>query len=357
MAYKFKYVLFLALLIPYFSYANQAEPLPTVHIIATGGTIAGASDTEDTTAGTYTAGQVGIEDLISALPGIQTVANVEGEQLFNIDSNQMTAERWLKLAERINQLLASDEVNGIVLTHGTDTMEETAYFLNLTVHSDKPVVLVGSMRPADSLSADGPLNLYNAIEIAASEQAKGKGVLVTLSGEIHSAREVAKTNTSEVSTFKSPNSGKLGEIIYGHPYFYLNPIRKHTSTSEFNVNTDTTLPRVDIIYAYAGIDRTQIDMLVDAGSQGIVIAGTGNGSIPPKLLAGAQDAIKQGVIVVRSSRVGSGIVGVNPAYEQEGKYIFVNADDLNPQKARVLLTLALLHTQDPTEVQAIFDTY
>ena len=218
---------------------------PNVVILATGGTIAGSAS--GATNAQYDAAQLGVDILIKAVPEIANLANVKGEQVANISSNNMTDEIWLKLAKRVNELLASKDVDGIVITHGTDTLEETAYFLNLVVKSDKPVVLVGAMRSATSMSADGPLNLYNAVSVAASKESIGNGVLVVLNDEINAAREVTKTNTSSVDTFKSRNTGAIGRVYYGKVVYSTKSLKKHTANSVFDVSKLETLPRVDII--------------------------------------------------------------------------------------------------------------
>lgn len=332
----------------------SAADLPEVKILATGGTIAGSAPSNTQMTG-YKAGALGVETLINAVPELKNIAVVSGEQISNIGSQDMTDDVWLKLAKRCNELLSDPDVKGIVITHGTDTLEETAYFLNLTVKSDKPVVLVGAMRPATAINADGPVNLLNAVKLAASPKAVGKGVLVALNDEINGARDVTKTNTSNVSTFKSPELGFLGYITDGEPYFYRETTRKHTKESEFDVDNLAKLPRVDIIYTHENDDRVLIDASVNAGAKGIIYAGSGMGSIHKDAEPGLVDAQKKGVVVVRSSRVGNGMVVANS--EQYTKEHFLNGDTLNPQKARILLQLALTKTNDLNEIQRMFDEY
>jgi L-asparaginase type II len=225
----------------------QAQTRPNVMILATGGTIAGSGATSTTTVG-YTAATVGVQQLIAAVPELAKIANVKGEQVFQIASESMTNAHWLMLGKRVNALLAQPDVDGIVITHGTDTLEETAYFLDLVVKSRKPVVLVGAMRPSTALSADGPLNLYNAAIVAGSRDAVGKGVLVALNDQIHSARDVTKTNTSTPDSFKTPELGLLGYIQGGKAFFYRTSTRKHTSDTEFDISNIAALPQVDIVY-------------------------------------------------------------------------------------------------------------
>jgi len=335
--------------------AAEAPTKPNVVILATGGTIAGAGVTTTTTVG-YTAAVTPVEKLISNVPELEKVANVSGEQISQIASESMTMEIWLKLAKRVNELLAQDNVNGIVITHGTDTLEETAYFLDLVVKSKKPVVLVGAMRPGTAMSADGPLNLYRSVILAGSKDAIGKGVMVMMNDTIHSGRDVTKTITDRVDTFRSNEMGVLGVFTGDQPVFYRQTLRKHTVATEFNVTNLTSLPRVDIIYHYAGNAGTMIDAAVNAGAKGIVHAGTGNGSIAKAEYPAMENALKQGVVVVRSSRVGSGIIARNGEADDD-KYGFVASDTLNPQKARILLMLALTKTTDVKEIQRMFWTY
>src|SRR3954453_22288660 len=216
--------------------ANARGPgLPNVMVLATGGTIAGSGASSTTVVG-YTAATVGIETLLNAVPELKTVANVKGEQVFQIASENMNNDYWLKLAKRVNTLLAQDDVDGIVITHGTDTIEETSYFLDLVVKSRKPDVVIGAMRPSTGISADGPINLFNATLVAGSDEAVGKGVLVVLNDQINGARDVTKSNTSTADTFRSPDLGMLGYMQDNKPYFYHVLARKHTADNEFNVD-------------------------------------------------------------------------------------------------------------------------
>ena len=337
-----------------FSMASAAQALPNVKILATGGTIAGTAASATQMTG-YKAGDLGIQVLINAVPQMKDFADVSGEQVVKISSNNMTDKVLLQLAKRCNELLADPNVNGIVITHGTDTLEETAFFLNLTVQSKKPVVLVGAMRPATAISADGPLNLLNAVKLAADPQAVGKGVMIAMNDTINGARDATKTNTTNVGTFRSPDAGPLGVISAGKNIFLHQPARRHTFNSQFDVSKLSELPRVDIGYSHANGDRVAIDAFVKAGAKGIVWAGTGNGSIHENEEAGAVDAIKKGVVFMRSARVGSGSTTVSlQRWVDEG---MLQSGPLNPQKARILLQLALTQTQDPAEIQKIFEEY
>jgi L-asparaginase len=329
--------------------------LPNVRILATGGTIAGTGTTSTTTVG-YTAATVGVEQLIQAVPEMQSVANISGEQFVQIASENMTNDIWLRLGKRVNELLASNDVDGIVITHGTDTLEETGYFLSLVVKSEKPVVLVGSMRPSTAISADGPINIYNAVVLAGSKDAWGKGVLVALNDTIHSAREVTKSSTFLADTFRAPELGALGYIQSKKAIFYREPVRRHTTNSQFDISNLNTLPRVDIVYGYANNTRVAIDAFVRNGAVGIISAGTGNGSLNVEIRKGLADARKNGVIVVRSSRVGNGMIARN-GEANDDELDYVASDTLNPQKARVLLMLALTQTKDTKAIQQMFWEY
>ena len=334
--------------------ATLAFAKPTIYILATGGTIAGSgSGALDTS---YTSGTVTVDKLITAVPDINKIATIKGEQISNIGSQEMNNEVWFKLANRVNELLTSGKADGVVITHGTDTMEETAYFLNLVVKSDKPIVMVGAMRNSGSLSADGPLNIFNAVNVAMSKEAAGKGVMVVMNDEIHAAREVTKTNTTAVDTFKSPNSGKIGTVFYGNVKFYMNPVRKHTVNSAFDITKIKELPRVDIIYSHSNDNPDFVNVAVKNGAKGIINAGMGNGNPFPSALEALGEAVKAGIVVVRDSRVGSGETTLNGEVD-DGKYGFLASDNLNAQKARVLLMLALTQTTDKAKIQELFLTH
>jgi len=323
-------------------------------ILATGGTIAGAAATGTQSA--YTSGAVTIDAMIAAVPGINDLATLKGEQISNVGSQDMSFAIMLTVAKRCNALLAQNDVDGIVVTHGTDTMEETAYFLNLTVKSDKPVVLVGSMRPSTAVSADGPLNLYNAVAIAADPNAKGRGVLVLMNDWIHAAHSLTKTSTTDVQTFQSPLRGLAGVASYGKNDWYNNPTWKHTNQTEFDISKVDKLPRVDIIYACADMSPDLIESAASKGAKGIVIAGVGNGNMTKAAVETAAKVAKKGVVVVRSSRVPTGLVGRNVEINDDENN-FVASDELNPQKARILLMLALLKKPTNAELQKMFQTY
>ena len=324
-----------------------AQQKPNVYILATGGTIAGTG--KSATASGYTAGQVAIQSLID-------VANVTGEQVVNIGSQDMNDQVWLTLAKRINELLAQSNVDGIVITHGTDTMEETAYFLNLTVKSDKPVVLTGAMRPSTAMSADGPLNLYNSVVTAADPSSKGRGVMIVMNGLILGAHSTQKMNTTDVQTFQAPDAGPLGYVYNSKPYYNMQTLKKHTTESVFDVTNLTSLPKVGIVYAYSNVEADVMNPFLTNGYQGVIHAGLGNGNYHKNIFPKLLEARKLGIIVVRSSRVPTGPTTLYDEVD-DAKYQFVASWELNPQKARVLLMLALTRTKDWQQIQKYFEEY
>lgn len=330
-----------------------AQELPKVYILATGGTIAGSGSSA--TKSNYSAGQVAIGTLLDAVPAINDVAYVEGEQVVNIGSQDMSNDVWLVLAKRVNELLAQTDVNGIVITHGTDTMEETAFFLSLVTNSNKPVVLVGAMRPSTAISADGPVNLYNAVVTAASPASMGRGVLVCMNGKIYGAADVTKTNTTSVETFQSPNSGPLGYIHNGEVRFF-RPAAKLADAPYFNIAGLKALPKVGIAYGYSSVEGDVVKMMIKKDYKGIVYAGVGNGNIHKNVFPELEKARKDGIIVVRSSRVPTGATTLD-AEVDDNKYEFVASWGLNPQKARILLMLALTKTDDWKAIQKYFNNY
>ena len=327
---------------------------PNIVILATGGTIAGAA-ASGTQAG-YTSGAVTIDAMLAAVPGIKDLATVKGEQISNVGSQDMSFDIMLAVAKRINELAAKPDVDGIVITHGTDTMEESAFFLNLVVKTEKPVVMVGSMRPSTAVSADGPLNLYNGVGVAIDPEARGRGVLVVMNDWIHAAHSLTKTSTTAIQTFMSPLRGVVGVANYGKNDFYNTPQWRHTTASEFDVANVTKLPRVDIVFACADMPADLIDASANNGAKGIVIAGVGNGNMNKASLEAAAKVAKKGVVVVRSSRVATGSVGRNVEVNDD-ELGFIASDELNPQKARILLSLALLKQRTPQEIQKLFYNY
>ncbi|WP_187922250.1 type II asparaginase [Helicobacter pylori] len=330
----------------------MAQNLPTIALLATGGTIAGSG--VDASLGSYKSGELGVKELLKAIPSLNKIARIQGEQVSNIGSQDMNEEIWFKLAQRAQELLDDSRIQGVVITHGTDTLEESAYFLNLVLRSTKPVVLVGAMRNASSLSADGALNLYNALSVAVNEKSANKGVLVVMDDTIFSAREVVKTHTTHTSTFKALNSGTIGSVYYGKVRYYMQPLRKHTTESEFSIlELKTPLPKVDIIYTHAGMTPDLFQASLKSHAKGVVIAGVGNGNVSAGFLKAMQEASQMGVVIVRSSRVGSGEVTSGEIDDKA----FITSDNLNPQKARVLLQLALTKTNNKEKIQEMFEEY
>lgn len=268
----------------------------------------------------------------------------------------MTNDILLKLGKRVNEILRQDDVDGIVITHGTNTLEETAYFLNLVVKSSKPVVLVGAMRPGTSMSADGPMNLFRAVVTAGSAESKGRGVMVVMNDQIIGARDLVKTDTMTVDTFKAPVFGYLGYVVDNKVRFYKTAARKHTEQSEFDISNVKVLPRVDIVYGYENDSRVALDAFVKNGAKGIVTAGSGTAAVSKAMEPGVVDAVKADVAVVRSPRTSLGIIAHNMEFDDE-KFGTVAGDTLNPPKARILLMLALTKTNNAKEIRRIFDTY
>ena len=331
---------------------------PVVYVIGTGGTIAGqGSHRLDFTEYGYTGGPLlTIQVMLERIPETEKIARVKAEQFINVGSNRMELQHWLDLAGRINRVFQEEPaVAGAVVTHGTATIEETAYFLNLTVKSRKPVVVTGSMRPTTAIGTDAQLNLLDAIRVAACPEAAGKGVLTVLNNEIQAARHVTKSNTYRLETFRS---GELGFLGYADSdqrvVFYQTPTRRHTHESEFDLEGLATLPRVDIVYSYAWGDGLLVRALVEAGVAGIVAAGYGSGSGHPDFQDALGEAREKGIAVVMSSHVGNGRVIPTSNTDKRG---IVAGDDLSPKKARILLMLALASTKDTNEIQRMFYEY
>jgi L-asparaginase len=329
-----------------------AQELPKVAVLSTGGTIASK---QDPVKGGYVPALSG-EDLVAAVPAIKKIAQIQAEQISNIPSPDMTPEIWLRLAGRINELLARPEITGIVVTHGTDTLEETAYFLDLTTAGVKPVILVGAQRPASDPDSDGPRNLLDAVRVAIAPEAASKGVLVVMNGQINAARDVTKTNTNRVETFRGLEFGQLGVADTESVRFYRAPLRRQT----FAVDSKTQLGRVDIVMSYAGADGLVIrSLLRNDAVRGLVIAGLGLGDAPSLMFDAIQDAREHGIPVVISTRVPTG--RIFPLGASKGSALTLKrigcilADDLSPQKARILLMLALTKTRDSEALQKYFD--
>lgn len=324
---------------------------PDIHILATGGTIAGTGAASNETR--YTAGQVAIGQLIDAVPQLKDIADVTDEQVVNIGSQDMSDEVWLILAERVNELLVDPDIDGIVITHGTDTMEETAYFLSLTTAGTKPVVLTGAMRASTAISADGPANIYNAVVTAADPGSAGMGVMVVMNGLIYGAEDVTKTNTLNVQAFQSPETGALGHIYNNEAVYYRTPAGKGIT---FDIKGMEKLPKVGIVYGHSGISSDMVEPMLRNGYDGIIYAGVGNGNIHKDIFPTLEKARRKGIQVVRSSRVPTGPVTLYNEVDDEACQ-FIAAQQHNPQKARILLMLALTKTDDWKEIQTYFNNF
>jgi L-asparaginase len=330
---------------------------PRVYVIGTGGSISFVGDYRtDYINYSYSNKHLTIQEMLERVPEVQQFAEVIAEQLLNVGSTDVHPAHWLELAKRINQIFQEDpDAAGVAVAHGTATLEETAYFLNLTVKSHKPVVVTGAMRPPTGLGTDADVNLMDCVRVAAAPQSKGRGVLTILNNEIQAARDVTKTNSYRLETFHSNELGLLGyadsdeEVV-----FYRNPTKTHTLDTEFDVAGAAELPRVDIAYAYAGADDLVIKALAGAGVSGIVAAGLGSGGSPPKFMAGLHSAQRQGVPVVIATQTGNGRVVRTRRFTEDG---YIAADNLSPKKARILLMLALTATDDPAEIQRMMLTY
>ena len=326
-----------------------AAPLPRVRLVATGGTISNRSG-----------GRLTAEELVESMPGLDRYVRPEFEQFANVASGSLTLQNWLELARRINTLFAQDtDLAGVVVTSGTDTLEETAYFLDLTVHSDKPVVVVGSMRNPSTLGYEGAANLLEGFRVAAEPASRGKGALVVLNDEINSAREVTKTDALRLNTFQSRGYGILGVVDADRVVYYRDVVKRHTKDSEFDVSQVEALPRVDIVMVYQGASGDVIKAMVDLGAKGIVIASAGAGATSGTQGEGIQYATGKGVFVVTSTRTGSGRIAARrrPGATAAQNVYQIAAEDLTPVKARILLMLALTKTQSGADIQRMFTEY
>jgi len=338
-----------------FAMAAGTGAKPTIEILATGGTIAGVAASQTST--TYQAGSLSAKQLIDSVSGLGNLADIRYEQVYNKDSGDITVQDWLKLSAAVKKAAADPAISAIVITHGTDTLEETAYFLNLVAKTTKPIVLVGSMRPATSMSADGPMNLYNAVAVAANKNSANRGVLVAMNDEVFAAREVQKTNTTSVQTFQSPNSGPLGHVSMGDVVYQTIGTRPNTTQTPFSVDGVNKLPEVAVVYEHVGVNTEMLHHLLETKDlKGIVIAGVGDGNIPSYEKEFLQAARKKGIVVVRSSRTGSGKVSYD--YNNlDTTYGLIAGDNLPPAKARVLLMLSLMKTSDIKQIQDNFNRY
>jgi L-asparaginase len=330
---------------------------PKIAVIGAGGTISTRSNRGALDVVNYMADgtTMHVEELLSAIPEVHEVAEVVPVRFRAVSSTSMAFEDWRDLALAVHQALAAQpDLAGVVILHGTATLEETAYMLHLTVKVRVPVVLVGAQRPMTALSSDGPMNLVNALRVAGDRQARDMGVLVCLNDEVHAAREVTKSSTSRLHAFRSPDSGALGQIDGGAVHFYRRPLRRGAMDSEFDIRELDRVPRVDIAYAYAGDDGAVIRALTSVGAKGIVVAAFPGGRLSAAQAQACMEARRQGVAVALSTRAGSGMAMLDSKLQAMG---LVAADNLNPQKARVLLSLALTRTSDTAELERMFATY
>ena len=340
--------------------ANAQAPLPRVHMVATGGTISNRDG-----------GRLTAEDLAKSMPGLERAAALTYEQFANVSSSQLSLEQWVQLAQRVNQLLTGDPgLAGVVVTSGTDTLEETAFFLHLTVRDPRPVVVVGSMRNPSTLGYEGAANLLQGVRVAAEPSARGKGVLVVLNDEINSARDVTKTDALRLQTFRSPTHGVLGIVDRDRVVLFRDILQRHTAKSEFDVTRITALPRVDVVMVYQGATADVIKAIVDLGANGIVMAGAGAGATSGDQNTGLDYAAEKGVFVVTATRTGAGRIAPNrggqggpndparltPA-QQRRREFSLSSEDHIPVKARILLMLALATTSSRDEIQRIFSEY
>lgn len=326
--------------------------MKNIMIVATGGTIAGVGDIGKSAS--YRAGEINIDEIIQSIPALENIAHLSAVQFFNIDSNEMNSERLVSLANYLNNLALQEDIDGIVVTHGTDTLDETVYFLNLTLRTYKPVILTGAMRPATATSADGPMNLYQAVSLACHEQALGHGVMAVFSDTIYSGRDIQKLNNFKTDAFDQKDFGCLGYMRDNQAYFFSRTFKKHTLQSEFSLTDLSLLPKVGIAYYYGGAGTVVLDALAKE-CEGIVIAGSGSGNYSKEWIEKVETLVNQGIVVVRSSRVGHGIVFDSPVFDP--KELTIPSNTLSPQKARILLMLALSKTKDVKKIKKMFNEY
>ena len=330
---------------------------PTVRVIGTGGSIAGVGpDRMDYTVYPELDQHLTIQQSLDRVPEINDIATVRSENLVSVGSTAIGPAEWFQLTRRINQVLTEEtDVHGVAVTHGTATLEETAYFLHLTVKSNKPVVVTGAMRPPTALGTDADLNLLDSVRIAGCPDASGMGVLTVMNNEIQCARDVTKFNTYRVEAFKPNELGFLGYADSdGRVVFYRAPLRKHTTATAFDVSNLSSLPRVDIVHAYAGTDGLLVDAVRNNRTDGLILAGFGGGTFPPAVIGAAAEAAKEGMPVVLASQASAGRVVMTPQKQEQG---FLVCDNLMPKKARILLMLGLTITSDRQQLQQMFWDY
>ena len=336
---------------------SSSDSQKRVLIIGTGGTIAGAASSG--TSAIYESGALGVDDLIQACPGVASLADLSIRSLLSKDSADMSMDDWQTIAREVMSAIANPSIDAVVIAHGTDTLEEAAFFLDLIIPKGKPVVMVGAMRPATSLSPDGSMNLYDAVGVAADSASTDRGVLATMNNEIFLARHVTKSHTSKLNTFTSPTCGPVGQVTYGKPNYYWMPVSVGAAISTVfdRSSSATVFPVVTVWHCHADADHSLAEIQINSGKiRGLVMAGFGDGNIPASYRPLLTLAREKGIVIVRSTRVSGGFV--TPDYNRlDSTYGLVCANSLNPQKARILLMLALMQTQDIQEIQALFDYY
>ena len=333
----------------------QFRPRATVRLVATGGTIANHPD-----------GRLTAAELANLIPAVERYAEIETEQFANLPSSSLTVEDWLALARRLNRLFAARrDLAGVVVTSGTDTLEETAYFLNLTVKTDRPIAVVGAIRPPDAPGYDGAANLLDAVRVAAAPASRNRGVVVVINGEIHAARDVRKTHAQRLDSFDSGHNGVLGVVDGDRIEYYRRPVRRHTRRTEFDVAGLDRLPRVVLLTSYVGASGDLIRAARDLGADGMVIAAAGAGATTPAQADAIEEVMADGAVVVIASRTGGGRVpgrlrrvgARNGPADSPDAPRRVSGESISPVKARVLLMLALARTRDGGEVQRMFSMY
>lgn len=325
-----------------------------VFILATGGTISGAGDSK--TGAKYSAAKVDITQILTSVPHIKNLANISAQQIFNKASQDLENKDLIILAKRVDELIRQRNIDGIVITHGTDTIAQTAYFLNLVVRSRKPIILVGSMRPSTSISADGPLNLYNGVALASSKKARNHGTMVLLNDNIYLARDVRKSHTTNAASFIDDNFGAIGQVYFGDVEIYRKSLKRHSFNSSFDIRKINDLAKVDIIFGHGNFDYNVIDYYIKSGSKAIILAGVGDGNINKKTLDKLKQAREEGIFIIRSNRGFRGKVIKNVEINDD-EYGFVVANNLSPQKARILAMVALTKIDNHKDLQKIFDQY
>ena len=333
----------------------MTQKLPHVHVVSTGGTIASRPVSPTQTTGYSQIALTG-DDLVAGIPGIEQQVRLSTEQIFSVASSALKDADLLRLSQRVSEVLEDPDVEGVVVTHGTDTMEETAFFLNLTVRSEKPVILTGAMRPSTVLSGDGPLNLMNAILAAADPQSRGMGVMVCMNDHLLAARDVMKTSTYKVETFRCPEGGCLGLVMGGMVHYRYAPLRPHTAHSEFDVRGLAELPQVEVVYTHIGCGTEMLRAALKSGCRGIVAAGTGNGSLPPEFCKTYREWPGEKPAMVRASRVPGGFVG-DYSGKRDAENGTVPGCGFSPQKSRLLLQLALTVSSDRDYLCGVFSRY